>query len=309
MASIRIADSLKYGAKLFAFFLLVALVGGGMMVLGAALVVPELQTYLDGGSVSTTSLASGALLAVLGTVAWISGTFAVAYKLIGDAVADGLRAGQLSAATPAAAGAGEDAAAGEESSEELGPSPGEQAAEEHGAGQTVPGAAEESATEPEPPQPATEEPTAEPAQPEADQPAQAAGQPAHDQQPAADAGPAAEANEPAGPRREGSDQPVETAASQEPAGQPAESKPEEGRERTAEEIAFGTSGDREESAAAGPDQSNAERVAADDGSGVDDFEADVEEDVDPDETLADQEENVEPANKTGADPLADFDEG
>lgn len=287
MATIRIADSLKYGAKLFMFFLAVAVVGGGGMVAGAALAIPELQTYLDSGSLGTTTLAGGAVLAVLGTVIWVSGTFAIAYKLIGDAVADGLRASQ---ATPTASTTGTtDGQPDTEETAEADSSPDEQPADEHPAdeqdpGQAVPGAADAPATD------------GEPAQPPAEQPAQA------DSPPQEPAGAADQRREPAGPVQE---QPQGGAsATQEP---PAEEpKPEAGRERTAEEIAFGTSGSREQSPPEDqPSQRNAGAEEMDVPDGEPEVDAELEEDVDPDETLADERENVETANSTGADPLAD----
>jgi len=275
MATIRIADSLTYGAKLFLFFLAVAVVGGGGMVVGAGLALPEAQAYLDGGTVGTTSLAGGAILGVLGAVVWFTGTFAVGYKLIGDAVAAGVRTGTDPTTTVSTT---------EEPSEtgdELGPSPGEQAAEEHDADQTVPAA--EEAAEPSPAQA--------PPEPE---PRDAASQTGTDSQPPQDSGP----TEPA----EAAENPQVTEHRE-----PPEDRPAAGRERTAEEIAFGSSsGPEREESETGEEPGPTE--GRDAGADTRQPAEEPDEEFESTETLADEAETVETANDSSSDPLADFDD-
>jgi hypothetical protein len=89
MATTSFSESLRYGGKLFGLFVLVILLGGGALGAGAYLAVPELQSYLDTGSVETTTTAAGAALAAVGAVVLLVGQFALAYKLIADAVSRG----------------------------------------------------------------------------------------------------------------------------------------------------------------------------------------------------------------------------
>ncbi len=92
MATVRSLDSAKYGLKLFAYFLVVVVVGGGVLGLGLYLAVPEARTLL-GNSTGVTDdsvLAGGAVLSLLGAVVLLSGLFGMFYKLVADAVATGV---------------------------------------------------------------------------------------------------------------------------------------------------------------------------------------------------------------------------
>jgi len=320
MATIRISDSLIYGTKFFLLFLAVVVVGGGGMVLGGALVVPEVQAYLDGTGVDTASLAGGVILALLGTVAWFSGTFALAYKLIGDAVAEGAN---LAPTTQSAATTSQQAESGEASAEptaELGPSPGEQAAAEHGPGQTVPGEASATGSADGEASAATGAPT-EAGEPraaetddsgvvESDEPASAAADAGGtDEATTATSGPGEQSAE---AQDSGSDQPPERATrTNDSSGQPQsnEEKPAAGRERTAEEIAFGSSS-REESTSGPPGDDTAAGEESADTSDIPLMDTDADDgEFEADETVAGDRKNVETDNDSSADPLADnFDE-
>jgi hypothetical protein len=59
MTAVRIADSLKYGAVLLGYFLVIGVVGIGGMALGGALALPELESLLDDTSYETAALVGG----------------------------------------------------------------------------------------------------------------------------------------------------------------------------------------------------------------------------------------------------------
>lgn len=89
MATTSFSKSLKYGGRLFVTFLAVFLVGGGFVGAGAYLAVPELLAYRASGSLSTTTTGGGAVLVLVGLATLLAGNFALAYKLIADAVSRG----------------------------------------------------------------------------------------------------------------------------------------------------------------------------------------------------------------------------
>lgn len=94
MATVRSSESVKYGVKLFAYFLVVVLLGGGGLGLGLALAVPEARALVGDGIADKSVLAGGAVLAFLGAAILISGLFGLLYKLVGDAVAAGVVGGR-----------------------------------------------------------------------------------------------------------------------------------------------------------------------------------------------------------------------
>ncbi|WP_436935526.1 hypothetical protein [Halovenus marina] len=89
MTAVRIVDSLKYGAVLLGYFLVVGVVGIGGMALGGALAIPELESLIDDTSYETAELVGGSVLGLLGFAVWTGGLFALAHKLIADSVARG----------------------------------------------------------------------------------------------------------------------------------------------------------------------------------------------------------------------------
>jgi hypothetical protein len=89
MTAVRIVDSLKYGAVLLGYFLVIAVVGIGGMALGGALALPELESLIDDTSYETAELVGGSVLGLLGFAVWTGGLFALAHKLIADSVARG----------------------------------------------------------------------------------------------------------------------------------------------------------------------------------------------------------------------------
>lgn len=89
MSAIHVARSFAYGFKVCLYWLAVVLVGGGGVALGAVLAWPEIQSWRSNGVVSTPELAGGAVLAVLGLLVLVSGLFGILYKLIADSVAEG----------------------------------------------------------------------------------------------------------------------------------------------------------------------------------------------------------------------------
>jgi hypothetical protein len=110
MATVRSGESVKYGVKLFAYFLVVVLLGGGGLGLGLVLAVPEARALVGSGIADKSVLAGGAVLAFLGAAILISGLFGLLYKLLGDAVAAGVAGGGRAAASemPASPPAGSD---------------------------------------------------------------------------------------------------------------------------------------------------------------------------------------------------------
>lgn len=154
MTAVRSVDSFSYGARLFAYLLVVLLVGGGLLALGTAIGYSDARALLTSGVYSRSELAGGAVLAVLGLFVLVTGWFGIVHKLIADSVA----AGQLpdrsvtdpAAATKDATTESSESSADDESVAQTGPSPGEQAAREHGTTQTVPSGAASESPDPEP---------------------------------------------------------------------------------------------------------------------------------------------------------------
>lgn len=140
MTNVEIVDSLKYGLKLFGYFLGIVILGGGGMILGGVLAGPELQNWSSSGNFATAELLGGLVIAILGITIWFTGLFGIAYKLLTDSVTEGVSRGadsisidvpdELSRESTESRGTGP-----------TGPSPGEQTARQHGPGTTVPSAA------------------------------------------------------------------------------------------------------------------------------------------------------------------------
>lgn len=96
MTRVPVKQSLSYGGAFFGYVLAVVVVGGGGLVLGGLLAEPELSTLLGEMSlngVDTAALTGGLVLAILGGAVVLIGTFALSYKLIADAVSTGMENG------------------------------------------------------------------------------------------------------------------------------------------------------------------------------------------------------------------------
>lgn len=90
MATVRVGKSVKYGAKFFAFVLVVLVVGGGALALGLTLAVPEVDSVVDPSIADDSVFAGGAVLAFFGLTILLSGLFGLFYKLVADAVSEGV---------------------------------------------------------------------------------------------------------------------------------------------------------------------------------------------------------------------------
>jgi len=326
MSTITFRESLKYGGRLFALWFAVTIVGGGLAVLGGYLAAPEVRSLIASGTsaVETATLAGGLILAVLGFSSLLVGNFALAYKFLGDSVSKGIRA--ASSETPD--GVVDVAAEASRESSDSTPEPAPESSES-----TAPAPAAES-TEPTDPAPAasdeevqgpatvpaSEQPTAETVRQTA---AGEGGQPTPAQEETATTEPAA-----TGQSRV-TDEPVQTDAdptestSSAPSSatdrtaieeQPVEEEPApeqshtgtdpaDGRERTAEEIAFGADGpdspaeggETEETTAVADDEWFDDESATDRGAEMSEEES----------AEAVDRTNVETANDSSADPLSD----
>jgi len=100
MTAVRSVESLKYGARLFMYFLAVVVVGGGGLTLGLALLSPEVAALLAGGSPEVATLVGGAVLAFLGVFVLTAGLFGLLYKLVADAVSVGTANGVPTSEVP-----------------------------------------------------------------------------------------------------------------------------------------------------------------------------------------------------------------
>ena len=291
MATTSFSESLKYGGRLFGFFLAIVLVGSGLFGLGGYLAVPEIQAIVDSGTVETAPIAGGLVLAALGLATLVIGNFALVYKLLADSVSRGIEG------TPAIVDVETESEATAESSAEktgeLGPSPGEQTARQHGPGQAVPSA--ETATATQADQSAQEE-TAEVAreqpaasvqnQPDESPPGEQSVQHTDSQTPETTTAQPADR-----PEQSTADQPQE--AGEVPAADESSATSEqESREQTAEEIVFGTAS-----------QSEADEQESDPEPSPDD--AEIPED--DEQSMADEtnREDIETAGNSSADPLGD----
>lgn len=307
MATTSFSESLKYGGRLFGFFLAIVLVGGGLFGLGGYLAVPEIQAIVGSGTVETAPIAGGLVLAALGLATLVIGNFALVYKLLADSVSRGVEDApaivEMDTASEAAA------EPSEERTGELGPSPGEQTARQHGPGQAVP-SGEQSAT-PQADQPAQEEtaegPREQPASsaqsqsdespPEEQAVQHTDGQQSGEQPRAEESVP--DQQSPETTTAQPADRPEQSTADQ-PQGTgevPAASEPSaagegESREQTAEEIVFGTA-----------NQSEAEEQESDPEPSPDD--AEIPEDEEQSTAEETNREDIETAGNSSADPLGD----
>lgn len=175
MTAVRSVDSFKYGARLFAYLLVVLVVGSGLLGLGGAIAYSDARALLGSGGYSSTELAGGAVLVALGAFVLLAGLFGLVHKLIADSVAAGQPADQSTIPSPAETAEestdeqsqSPDSTADDETADQTGPSPGEQAARDHGTTQTVPAG---TTAEPDPPEPT---PPAEPSEATAERPTSA----------------------------------------------------------------------------------------------------------------------------------------
>ena len=105
MTAVRSVRSTKYGAKLFAYVLLVVAVGGVLFGLGYSLAWPGLAAVTPGPPPveEPTTVAAGAVLALLGLYVLGSGLLATLNKLVADSVAMGVAGAELSVASERAA--------------------------------------------------------------------------------------------------------------------------------------------------------------------------------------------------------------
>ena len=223
MRRVRIIESLKYGGRMFAYWLSVVVLGGGGIALGAAVGWNSVSIRGTGGDpvvYSAPELIAGIVLVSLGGTVLFTGLFGWTYKLLADAIAEGHsnggspHAGDVVDAGPAAGES--EPAVGSATLAESQPEPAAQPASES-AGTGGPAAA------------GTGEANAAPSQP-ADETGQKAEAEARAEQPPSEP-PAA---------TEGDVEPDESP--EEPGTTGAASLDDDGRERTAEQIAFGAEG-------------------------------------------------------------------
>ncbi|PSP59878.1 hypothetical protein BRC73_05085 [Halobacteriales archaeon QH_7_66_37] len=229
MRRVRIVESLKYGGRMFAYWLSVVVLGGGGIALGAAVGWNSVSIRGTGGDpvvYSAPELIAGIVLVSLGGTVLFTGLFGWTYKLLADAIAEGLSngdgpgAGDVVDAGPAAGES--EPAVGSATLTESQPEPAAQPASES-AGTGGPAAAGTGEANAAPSQPADE--TGQKAEARAEQP------------PSGE-----EAGEPAEPpaATEGDVEPDESP--EEPGTTQAAFLDDDGRERTAEQIAFGAEG-------------------------------------------------------------------
>lgn len=105
MTAVRSVRSTKYGAKLFAYVLLVVAVGGALFGLGYSLAWPGLAAVTPGPPPveEPATVAAGAALALLGFYVLGAGLLATLNKLVADSVAMGVAGTELSVASERAA--------------------------------------------------------------------------------------------------------------------------------------------------------------------------------------------------------------
>ena len=236
MRRVRIVESLKYGGRMFAYWLSVVVLGSGGIALGAAVGWNSVSIRGTGGDpvvYSAPELIAGIVLVSLGGMVLFTGLFGWTYKLLADATAEGLSngggpgAGDVVDAGPAA---GEAEARAEQPLSEPATDAGEMASE--------PGTADAG----------PESTSGAPMDQEA-----AGGKPGPSTFPARNARPAETATGDTAPSGEGAEEPAEPPAATEGDVEPDESPEEagttqaaslddDGRERTAEQIAFGAEG-------------------------------------------------------------------
>ena len=240
MRRVRIVESLKYGGRMFAYWLSVVVLGGGGIALGAAVGWNSVSIRGTGGDpvvYSAPELIAGIVLVSLGGTVLFTGLFGWTYKLLADATAEGLSngggpgAGDVVDAGPAAGES--EPVVSDATPAQSQPEPAAQPASES-AGTGGPAAA------------GTGEANA-----AASQPADATGQKAE-----------ARAEQPPSEPPAATEGDVEPDESPEEAGTTqAASLDDDGRERTAEQIAFGAEGGEERPA---EDQRDRETTGADD---------------------------------------------
>ena len=269
MRRVRIVESLKYGGRMFAYWLSVVVLGGGGIALGAAVGWNSVSIRGTGGDpvvYSTPELIAGIVLVSLGGTVLFTGLFGWSYKLLADAIAEGLSngggpgAGDVVDAGPAAGES--EPVVSDATPAQSQPEPAAQPASES-AGTGGPAAAGTGEANAAASQPAdatgqkaearAEQPPSEPATGAPMDQEAAGGKPGPSTSPARNARPAETATGDTAPSGEGAEEPAEPPAATEGDVEPNESPEEpgttqaaflddDGRERTAEQIAFGAEG-------------------------------------------------------------------
>jgi hypothetical protein len=96
MTAVRLVESSKYGARLFAYLFASLVLGAALFGLGWMLAWPAVLDALPGQpTVDTTDVAAGTALAVLGVYVAGSGLLATINKFIADSVSQGVDAADL----------------------------------------------------------------------------------------------------------------------------------------------------------------------------------------------------------------------
>lgn len=96
MTAVRLVESSKYGARLFAYLFVAVAVGAALFGLGWMLAWPAVLDALSGQStVDTAGVAAGTVLAVLGVYVAGSGLLATINKFVADSVSQGVDAADL----------------------------------------------------------------------------------------------------------------------------------------------------------------------------------------------------------------------
>ncbi|PSP92163.1 hypothetical protein BRC87_00675 [Halobacteriales archaeon QS_4_66_20] len=288
MRRVRIVESLKYGGRMFAYWLSVVVLGGGGIALGAAVGWNSVSIRGTGGDpvvYSAPELIAGIVLVSLGGTVLFTGLFGWTYKLLADSTAKGLSngggpgAGDVVDAGPAAGES--EPVVSDATPAQSQPEPAAQPASES-AGTGGPAAAGTGEANAAASQPAdatgqkaearAEQPPSEPATGAPMDQEAAGGKPGPSTSPARNARPAGTATGDTAPSGEGAGEPAEPPAATEGNVEPDESPEEagttgaaslddDGRERTAEQIAFGAEGGDERPA---EDQRDRETTGADD---------------------------------------------
>lgn len=111
MTAVRSVRSTAYGAKLFAYVLGVVAVGGAMLGLGYSLAWPALPDAALGDAPieQPATLATGAVLGLLGTYVLGAGLLGAVHKLVADSVATGIASAEAAGVVGTPADDGEDA--------------------------------------------------------------------------------------------------------------------------------------------------------------------------------------------------------
>lgn len=89
MTAVGFGDATRYALGLYAYLLVAVVLGGVGVVLGAALLYPELRAWRGPGDAAVAPGVGGGLLLVIGLSVLAVGCLGTAYKLLADGVAAG----------------------------------------------------------------------------------------------------------------------------------------------------------------------------------------------------------------------------